>query len=122
MACCALARIRCRDLSTWSQPTGNIVGVDVQRGRIAFGPAAVPAVGVDVTYHYGFSADLGGGPYRRSKWLVSVERLAKLNVPPLPPRLEMTVQENSVAPKFQTLNAAINNCKFRSSRLHNHHR
>ena len=104
-----LAQIRCRDLSSWSQPNGNIVAIDVRRGRIAFGPGAVPAVGVDLSYHYGFSADLGGGPYRRSKWLVSVEKLAGLNVPPLLPPLEMTVQENSVAPKFQTLNAAINN-------------
>jgi len=30
-----LAQIRCRDLSTWTQPAGNIVGVDVVRGRIA---------------------------------------------------------------------------------------
>lgn len=103
------SRIQCRDLATWSQPSGNIVGIDLRLGRIAFGPAAVPTVGVDVSYHYGFSADLGGGPYRRSKWLVSVEKLAGLSVPPLPPPLEMTVQENGVAPLFPTLNAAISN-------------
>jgi len=92
-----IAQIRCRDLETWVQPTGNIVGVDVRRGRIAFGTTFVPAQSVDVTYHYGFSADLGGGPYRRSKWLVDLEV----------PAVRFNVVENGVAPDFPTLNDAI---------------
>lgn len=63
-------RVRCLDLSTWKQPTGQVVGVDVKLGRLAFGTGWVPAQGVDVFYHYGFSADLGGGPYRRRAWQV----------------------------------------------------
>ncbi len=62
-------KIRCRNLATWSQPTGEIVGVDVKRGRIAFGTGFKPAP-VDVWYHSGFSAGLGGGSYPRRAWLV----------------------------------------------------
>jgi hypothetical protein len=93
-----LAQIRCRDLETWSQPAGNIVGVDVRRGRIAFGAAFVPAVGVSTHHHYGFSADLGGGPYPRAKWLVDDDV----------PATRLTVLEGAAAPNFPTLNDAIN--------------
>lgn len=90
-------QVRCRDLETWSQPAGNIVGVDVRRGRMAFGTTFVPAQGVDVFFHYGFSADLGGGPYQRGKWLVDAEV----------PAVRLNVRENGVAPDFATLDAAI---------------
>jgi hypothetical protein len=72
-------RIRCQNLGAWSRPTGNVVGVDVRRGRMAFGTTFAPTRGVDVYYHYGFSADLGGGPYERGKWLVRPE-LAELRL------------------------------------------
>ena len=35
-------------------------------GRIAFSPRHEPRTGVWVTYHYGFSADIGGGEYQRA--------------------------------------------------------
>ena len=35
-------------------------------GRIAFAPGHSPARGVRVSYHYGFSANMGGGEYRRT--------------------------------------------------------
>src|SRR5262245_2508602 len=89
--------VRCRDLETWAQPTGNVVGVDVRRGRLAFGTTFVPAQGVDVFFHYGFSADLGGGSYQRSKWMVA----------PAVPALRLNVRENGVAPDFPTLDAAL---------------
>jgi hypothetical protein len=89
--------IRCRNLEAWAQPTGNVVGIDVRRGRIAFGTAFVPAAGVDVSYHYAFSADLGGGPYQRDKWLVD----------PAFPALRLNVRENGAAPDVPTLNAAV---------------
>ena len=91
-------QVRCRDLENWSQPVGNSVGVDVRRGRMAFGTTFVPAQGVDVFYHYGFSADLGGGPYQRSKWPVDPEV----------PAVRLTVRESGVAPDFPTLTAALN--------------
>ena len=73
-------KIRCLNLRNWStatQPAGvadqDKVGIDVRRGRLILGSSftggAPPEV--RVWYHYGFSADLGGGPYERGKWLVS---------------------------------------------------
>ena len=44
-------------------PTG-LVAVDPVLGRIMF-PTRRPPTDVEVTYHYGFSADLGGGEYDR---------------------------------------------------------
>ncbi|HEV3166859.1 MAG TPA: hypothetical protein VGZ22_22720, partial [Isosphaeraceae bacterium] len=41
------------------------VAVDPALGRIAFSPRSMPRKGVWVTYHYGFSADMGGGEYNR---------------------------------------------------------
>jgi hypothetical protein len=90
-------QLRCRDLATWSQPSGNNIGIDVRNGRIAFGPAFVPATGVDVNYHYGFSGDVGGGPYQRAKWLVDEDV----------PALRLTVLDRALAPRFATLNDAI---------------
>jgi hypothetical protein len=56
--------IMCKDLSNWAQPPVNKVAVDVDRGRITFPPGQIPNR-VDAVYTYGFSADIGGGPYDR---------------------------------------------------------
>jgi hypothetical protein len=55
------------DLSNWEAylPPKDKVAVDPVLGRIVFAPRQIPPSGVDVAYHYGFSADLGGGPYER---------------------------------------------------------
>ncbi len=61
-----LERIKAANLSDWNRyrtPQGYIA-VDPELGRIAFHPDESPR-GVWVSYHYGFSADLGGGEYRR---------------------------------------------------------
>ena len=52
------------DLSNWSCPilAGNQVAVDPQLGRLLF---TKPPKVVRVSYHYGFSADIGGGEYPR---------------------------------------------------------
>ena len=66
----ALVRVR----TTTADPTTaellkltNKTGVDVSLGRFAFAIGDEPAAGttVQVAYNYGFSADLGGGPYDR---------------------------------------------------------
>ncbi|RXF74119.1 hypothetical protein [Hansschlegelia zhihuaiae] len=62
-------RIVCRDLSTWSAPATDFVAIDVARGRLTLGPALLPAQRVQVSCHYGFPAELGGGPYGRRAWL-----------------------------------------------------
>jgi hypothetical protein len=58
------------DLSLWqrppaAQPGGRAVAVDPERGRMTF-PTGVTPNRVEVSYAYGFSADIGGGPYDRS--------------------------------------------------------
>ncbi len=59
-------RIVCKDLSSWSQPENGKVAVDVRLGRIAFPSDEVPDdKGIYVYYNYGFSSDIGGGPYDR---------------------------------------------------------
>lgn len=56
------------DLSRWPAgdapaPPGVRVRIDPERGRLAV--VGAPAAHVRVSYAYGFSADLGGGPYDR---------------------------------------------------------
>ncbi len=54
------------DLTGWRyQPRPGFVAVDPMLGRIAFPPRQPPKEGVWVSYHYGFSADIGGGEYHR---------------------------------------------------------
>jgi hypothetical protein len=57
-----------RDLSGWEPPSGDGDGlraaVDPELGRLTL-PLDVVAEEVRVSYAYGFSADLGGGPYAR---------------------------------------------------------
>ncbi len=62
-----LGQIVPADLSDWSyRPQGDQVAVDPVLGRIAFAPRTAPRNGVWVSYHYGFSAPLGGGEYPRA--------------------------------------------------------
>jgi len=56
----------CKDLSAWDRPPTGMVAVDVTRGRMAFAVGEEPQE-VEVEYHYGFSDDLGGGPYDRRR-------------------------------------------------------
>lgn len=46
------------------------LAVDPVRGRIAFPSGAkLPTSSLEVSYNYGFSGDLGAGPYDRGSWL-----------------------------------------------------
>lgn len=54
------------DLSGWRYlPHKGTVAVDPVLGRIVFPVQQAPKNGVWVSYHYGFSADMGGGEYDR---------------------------------------------------------
>jgi hypothetical protein len=67
------SQVICRRLDPWpaAQPTGRVVAIDVESGRIAIGDGFPdPTSRVDVYYQYGFSAEMGGGPYERRRWLV----------------------------------------------------
>jgi hypothetical protein len=58
-------RLVVADLTDWVyRPRRDTVAVDPVLGRIAFPPGQAPN-GVWVSYHYGFSADMGGGEYPR---------------------------------------------------------
>jgi len=61
-------RVVARNLEAWldpaSQPDPGEVAVDVRLGRLAFNETTVPS-DVRVSYAYGFSAEMGGGPYPR---------------------------------------------------------
>jgi hypothetical protein len=74
------AHVVCRDLSVWSQPAPDRIAIDVARGRMTLGSALIPANQVEVTYHYGFPADLGGGPYRRRAWLMRTNFAANVHL------------------------------------------
>jgi hypothetical protein len=56
----------CMDLRDWDRPPAGKVGVDIARGRLAFPAGVVPGL-VRVSYNYGFSDDIGGGPYDRRR-------------------------------------------------------
>lgn len=59
-------RVICKDLSAWAEPPAGKVAIDVRLGRIAFGADVPPPEPRAVTCNYGFSAAIGGGPYRRA--------------------------------------------------------
>jgi hypothetical protein len=56
--------VLCKDLSAWARPPAGRIAVDVRRGRISFAAGEEPD-DVRVSFAYGFSADIGGGPYDR---------------------------------------------------------
>ena len=67
-------QLQSMNLSIWRQPPAGVVGVDVERGLLAFGAnwAAAGSSGpsqVQATWFRGFPADLGGGGYDRQNWL-----------------------------------------------------
>ncbi|HHM05336.1 MAG TPA: hypothetical protein ENJ19_06285 [Gammaproteobacteria bacterium] len=94
-------QIICRQLDPWPavQPGGRVIAVDVATGRLAIGDGWGDATErLDVHYHYGFPADLGGGPYERGPWLVD-ETL---------PELQLFVQQdNPPADYHATLSSAL---------------
>jgi hypothetical protein len=67
----------CARLDPWpaTRPVGTVIAVDVVAGRVAVGDGFTGASKLDVSYHYGFPADIGGGPYERRKWLVADDRV-----------------------------------------------
>jgi hypothetical protein len=93
-------QIVCRRLDPWPavQLAGQVVAIDVVAGRISIGDGWPDATdSVDVFYHYGFSADLGCGPYERGKWMVRPELAI----------LRLDVREGGALPQFSTLGDAL---------------
>jgi hypothetical protein len=66
------------DLSDFECPAAGKVAVDVEHGLLGFATGEGPDDPKDITqfnanYTYGFSADMGGGPYQRRRVLIKPE-------------------------------------------------
>src|SRR5207244_1633527 len=58
----------------WAHMPGNgIYAIDPVLGRIALPADAAAGTAVQVDFHYGFSADIGGGEYERASSYESVQ-------------------------------------------------
>ncbi|MGI9492791.1 MAG: hypothetical protein ACR2QF_10370, partial [Geminicoccaceae bacterium] len=67
------------DLSDWNYvPPRDHVAVDPVLGRFMFPPKQLPKHGVWVSYHYGFSAKIGGGEYARPLSQVEQARIFRV--------------------------------------------
>ncbi len=64
--------VMCKNLAAWARPPAGKVAVDVERGRITFPDDLLPIKSLTVSYNYGFSADMGGGPYDRRDRMVEI--------------------------------------------------
>lgn len=82
--------IRICDLSDRKDEAGNIikawvhhptdrVAIDPVLGRLAFPTTTPPPQSVRVTYHYGFSAEMGGGEYGRADSFADFERVIEVS-------------------------------------------
>ncbi len=84
------------NLSEWRRPPSLKIAVDPELGRLAF-PEDENPDRVEVSYSYGFSDDVGGGPYNRS---ASVERW----VNPLDPASRKVTWQKGVTKDQEALN------------------
>jgi hypothetical protein len=76
--------------SSWATPGGNKIAIDPQLGRIFFPqPVAQP---VQAGYHYGFSAEIGGGEYFRQNSFTTLGGVP-LRVPADKPNLQAALQD-----------------------------
>jgi hypothetical protein len=90
------SRIVVADLDRWYyEPPEGYVAVDPVRGRIVFPTSDLPPADVWVSYHYGFSSDMGGGEYYR--------RLTE----PSGARFYQVSQQDKVAGAFRTVQEAL---------------
>lgn len=67
--------VMCKDLKAWERPPAGKVAVDVRLGRMTFALGEEPQE-VQVATTYGFSSDMGGGPYDRRDSLIDPNDVA----------------------------------------------
>jgi hypothetical protein len=65
---------------TWAHQPLDKVALDPVLGRLAFPLNAPPPTSVEVTFHAGFSADLGGGEYERAASLTTLPAATQYEV------------------------------------------
>lgn len=58
-------RILIGDLCNWQDPDPGTLVIDVRLGRFAFAKGETPNGQITVNFNYGFSGDIGAGPYDR---------------------------------------------------------
>ena len=76
-----LAKIVACDLSDWTRKIpADRVAVDPMLGRLAFGADEDAPSEVMVSYHYGFSDDIGGGQYEREESFTGIGESALYKV------------------------------------------
>lgn len=87
------------NLSFWRRPTTIDVSVDPVLGRLAF-PAGVTPNAVRVSCAYGFSGDVGGGPYNRRQSVIDTltstptwQRGVSKEIAPIPGEIYATIGE-----------------------------
>jgi len=104
-----LQHIVAADLSDWryTVPHGK-VAIDPELGRFAFPRRQPPKQGVRVSYHYGFSTDMGGGEYGRTLYEPS-PRLDADGVPQALVRYTVDSRAQNVPAdrRYATLGAAL---------------
>lgn len=105
--------ICCMDLESWQRPAAGRVGVDVTRGRITFATNEEPDENCIVTYSYGFSGEMGGGPYDRLATIVEEDQDTKVvRVPADEQTLAAAVLEALAGPKPRAVVTITNNRTF----------
>ncbi|MBN1262147.1 MAG: hypothetical protein JXB35_15825, partial [Anaerolineae bacterium] len=79
------------DLRHWRRPCAGKVAIDPRLGRLAFAEGETPA-SVEVSYHYGFSSEIGGGSYDRQQTLTTAVDPATLVIEMAKDRTVKTLQ------------------------------
>jgi hypothetical protein len=62
----------------WAHKPANRISIDPVLGRIAFPENQPPPQRVRVSYHYGFSAEMGSGEYSRATTFSKLERIIRV--------------------------------------------
>jgi len=62
----------------WAHKPANRISIDPVLGRIAFPENQPPPQRVRVSYHYGFSAEMGSGEYSRAATFSKLERIVRV--------------------------------------------
>lgn len=66
------AKIEAKSLIDWQAPSPGNIAVDVELGRFMFAPGEDPGWdNLQVNFSYGFSGNMGGGPYNRRETLAN---------------------------------------------------
>ena len=105
-------RILTADLSDWQyRPPQGMIAVDPVLGRMIFPVRQLPKAGVWVSYHYGFSADVGGGEYDRPLFQPAKHKLYRVGrqqpFPTINAALTQWSSEREASPQQQELRHAV---------------